>query len=409
MSRWTNILKATFGKSETRTRSQVDPYWGFANGYGFNSAVSADTVSGIAAWWRGTQVLSNILAGLPKHLIKMDSEDREAVYDLPSVALITDMANDNLDSYAWHDYIVQSVLNYGNGYSLIHRDENANPIALSLVHPDKVRVLVYNDAVVYEIDNGTENKTQVLYDDMYHIKGLSHNGYVGMNPIKAHAVSLGATVSAQVYGKNSYDKGFLSTGYIKVDGSLTPEIRKNLRESWGKNNLGSHNMGTPVLDAGQEYVPIMMSNQDAQYIETRRFQKSEIATILGLPTHLINEMGDAKYNNVENTNTQFVQYTIMSYVHKFETENKKLVRTNQRLNYRWKYNVNGLMRGDMAARSAFLSSGIQNSWLKPSEARNYEDLTGGIDDFLISVNNNIPYKDLDKYNKDNEQPRKENP
>jgi len=370
----------------------ANPYYDFAHGLGFSSSgVNTESVSGIASWWRGTQVLSNIVAGLPKHLIKMDSEDRESVYDMPSVPIITDMVNDNLDSYAWHDYIMQSVLNYGNGYSIIHRDSNNNPTHLTPIHPDKVKIKVYGNAVVYEIDDTIE----VLYEDMYHIKGLSHDAYMGVNPIRAHAVSLGATVSAQEYGKNSYDKGFLSNGYLKVDGSLTLEVKKSLKESWGRSNSGASNMGTPVLDAGQEYVPIMMSNQDAQYIESRRFQKSEIATILGIPTHLINEMGDAKYNNVENTNTQFVQYTIMSYVHKFEAENKKLVRTDQRNTYKWRYNVNGLMRGDMATRSAFYAQGIQNSWLKPNEARNYEDLPGGIDDYMISTNNQIPYENLD--------------
>jgi HK97 family phage portal protein len=136
--------------------------------------------------------------------------------------------------------------------------------------------------------------------------------------------------------------------------------------------------------------------QDAQYIETRRFQKAEIATILGIPSHFINEMGDAKYNNVENTNTQFVQYTIMSYVNKFEIENKKLLRTAQRDNHKWKYNVNGLMRGDMATRSDYYAKMIQNSVLKPSEVRRLEDMTGGIDDYLISANNQIPFSKLDE-------------
>lgn len=395
MSRWTNILNAITGKSEARA---VNPYERFFNGYAFDSNnVDVKSVSGIATWWRGTQILSNVIAGLPKHLVQYKGDDRLIVKDSPSVPLITDMANVNLDSYAWHDYIMQSVLNYGNGYSLIGRDSNARPTSLTVVHPDKVKVYVYSNAVVYEIKGSEgEEPLKVLYDDMYHIKGLTHNAYTGISPISAHATSLGATISAQKYGKNSYDKGFLSTGYIKMPGTLTAEVMKTLRTSWASRNSGVDNMGTSILDNGTEYVPLSMSMIDAQYIETRRFQKSEIATILGIPTHLINEMGDAKYNNVENTNTQFVQYTIMSYVHKFEQENKKLLRADQRGSLSWKYNVNGLMRGDMAARSAFYSAGIQNSWLKPSEARSLEDMTGGIDDYMISANNQIPYEKLDE-------------
>lgn len=389
MAWWKNILKRS-------SKQDYNPYYGYAHGYGFGTSttnVNTSSVAGIAAWWRGTQVLSNVIAGLPKHLVKYTDNDRVFDKDSPSVKLLTDMANRNLSSYDWHDYMMQSVLNYGNGYSTISRDQHATPTALTTVNPEKVTVHVYNNDVVYKID-GIDDP--IAYEDMYHIKGLSHNAYVGINPLQAHKIGLGATLSAQNYGKNSFDKGFLHDGYVKIDGQLTPEVKKNLRESWSNRNLGTENMGTPVLDIGQEYVPLKMSNQDAQYIETRRFQKSEIATILGIPSHLINEMGDAKYNNVENTNTQFVQYTIMSYVHKFEHENKKLLRTTQRKTHDWKYNVNGLLRGDMSARSEYYAKAIQNSWMKPSEARNFEDMDGGIDDYLISTNNNVPFSKLDQ-------------
>ena len=391
------ILGFDISKAKKRDASPTNPFYNFSHGFGFDSNnVDVDSVSGIAAWWRASQILSNIIAGLPKHLVKYVGDDRENVYDTPAVDLITNMANKNLDSYSWHDYMMQSVINYGNAYSLIARDQNATPRSLTTVHPDRVSVHVYDNAIVYHVNRKGQEPLKVLYDDMYHIKGLSHNGYVGMNPIQAHAVSLGATISAQNYGKNSFDKGFLSAGYLKLEGRLEPNVKKTIRENWSKTVLGTNNMETPILDVGQEYVPLKMSMQDAQYIENRRFQKGEIATILGIPTHLINEMGDAKYNNVENTNTQFVQYTIMSYVHKFEIENNKLLREAQKSNHKWKYNVNGLMRGDMAARGEFYAKGIQNSWLKPSEARSLEDMTGGIDDYLISTNNQVPYSKLDE-------------
>lgn len=381
-------------KRSTQANQDVNPYYAYSHGFGFNTTnVNVDSVAGIAAWWRGTQVLSNVIAGLPKHLIHYTDNDRENVTDAPSVKILTDMANKNLSSYDWHDYMMQSVLNYGNGYSLIHRDKNATPTHFTIVKPENVTVYVYDNAVVYKV-NGIDDP--ISYEDMYHIKGLSHNGYVGVNPLQAHKVGLGATLSAQKYGKNSIDKGFLANGYIKIDGKLSDEVKKTLRSSWSNTSLGAENMGTPILDIGQEYVPINVKNTDAQYIETRRFQKAEIATILGVPSHLINEMGDAKYNNVENTNTQFVQYTILPYVHKFEHENKKLLRESQRKTYSWKYNVNGLLRGDMAARSEYYAKAIQNSWMKPSEARNFEDMDGGIDDYLISTNNQVPYSDLDK-------------
>ena len=373
-------------------------------GYGFGvlgSQANLETVSGIAAYNRCVQILSGTIAGLPKHLVESTKDDRKTVYDNPSVPLITDMANGNMNSYSWHEYMMSSVGYYGNAYSLIRRNGKYEPTGLSIVHPDNVTVYVYSDTVVYEVKLNDDKTFKVAYEDMYHIKGMTHNGYVGLNPIQAYKNQLGATVSAQKYGKNSYDKGFLSNGYLELEGALNTETKKSLRENWANVSLGADNMGTPVLDKGQKYVPIKMNHQDAQYLDDRKFQKSEIATMHGVPTHLINEMGDAKYNNVENTNTQFVQYTIMNWVHKFEQENKKLLRDDQRTRMKWKYNVNGLMKGDSQARAEYYSKLIQNSVFKPSEVRNFEDMTGGIDDFLLSVNNQVPYSEREKYQPNN--------
>ena len=396
------ILGLEITRSEKRQASQLNPYYNSFYGYGFGtSSVDIDSVSGIASWNRCSQILAGTISGLPKHLVETTDNDRKIIYDNPSVPLITDMANQNMNSYNWHEYMMQSVINYGNGYSLIRRNAQYQPIGLSIVHPDNVTVYVYDDAVVYEVQYQEKGTIKVLYEDMYHIKGLSHNGYVGINPIQAYKNQLGATISAQKYGKNSYDKGFLSSGYLELEGSLNEETKRNLRENWANVSLGADNMGTPVLDKGQKYVPLKMNHQDAQYLDDRKFQKAEIATMLGVPTHLVNEMGDAKYNNVENTNTQFVQYTIMNYVHKFEEENKKLLREDQRMRYKWRYDVNGLMRGDMAARGEFYAKGIQNSWLKPSEARNMEDLQGGIDDYLLSINNQVPFNEREDFKPNN--------
>lgn len=404
MNRIQKAIQVLTGKDK-RNASAFNPYYNYANGYGFNASkvVDIETVSGIAAWSRATSILSGVMATSPLHLIKRTGDDREEIYDYPAVPILTDMANKNLDAYSFHDFMMQSVLNHGNGYALINRDGNYRPTSLTIINPqyDQVLIKVYDNTVVYEVKFSAGGNVTVSYEDMYHIKGLSHNGYVGINPIHAHRIQLGATLEAQQYGKNSYEKGFLASGYIKIDGKLDKETKDNLRSSWAKNSLGSANMGTPVLDIGQEYKPLTMNNQDAQYLEDRKFQKTEIATILGVPNHLINEMGDAKYNNVENTNRQFVQYTILNWVRKFENENKKLLRDDQRMDHYWSYDLNELMRGDMQARSEYYNRGIQGGWLKPNEVRNKENMEGGIDEFFIAANNMIPYDKIDDFNNNN--------
>jgi HK97 family phage portal protein len=371
---------------------------------GGGANVNQATVQGISAWSRGRSILSNTLAGLPKNLYEKTSAGPKIVDKHQSLDLIKLMANSNLNAYQWHDYMMGTAIDYGNAYSLIHRDENARPMYLSIIHPDKVTVEVWDNAVMYKIKlkNDSNETVTVDYSDMYHIMGSTNNGYVGTSTLKANATSLGLSLSMNNFAKDLYDSNTNLEGYIKNPGRLDAEVIKKVRESWQSNYGGTGTSSTAFLDQGMEYVPLSMTPENAQLIQLMRYTNKNIATILGIPAHMINEMDEAKYNNVELTGIEFVKYSLLHWVNKFEIQNNKLLRESEQGTYKWKYNVNGLMRGDSKSRAEFYNTMINIAALTPNQVRQLEDLNPyeGGDEYYIQGNNMIPVNKLDEhYNK----------
>ena len=392
---FTNIV---IGKQEVRS---LDPYrdlfYGTTTG---TTTVSQDSVQGIAAWTRGKAIYSNAIAGLPKNLYRRTEDGREVVTDHASTKLIKLMANSNLTSLAWHDYMVGTAIDTGNSYSAISRDKNNNPTELTLIDPSKVTVEVYSNTVRYVVE-GKNEPIYIMWEDMYHIKGATNNGYYGYNPLKAHATTLGLSLSTSEFAKNLYDSNTNLEGYIKFPGKLDVETIKKTRTSWQKNYGGVGTSSTAFLDQAMEYVPLSMTPENAQTIQIMKYTSKNIATILGLPAHMINEMEEAKYNNVELTGIEFVKYSLLAWVNKFEVEDNKLLTTAEQGNLFWKYNVNGLMRGDSKARAEFYKNLVGIGAMSPNQVRSLEEMDryAGGDEYYISANNLVPVSKLDEFYK----------
>lgn len=396
-----------FGFDITRAEKRnagmtTESYMQWINNLTGGHVVNQDTVQGIAAWGRGRSILSNTIAGLPKNLYEKTKEGRKIVDSSdkqPSIKLIKQSVNDNLTSYQWHDYMMGSVLDYGNAYSVIYRNENNTPLGMSIVHPDRVEVKVYDNTVIYTIKTSDNNKVDVAYEDMYHIMGATNNGYIGINPIKAYSTTLALSLAMTTFARDLYTANTNLEGYIKMPGKLDKSIIEKTRESWKKTYGGNTGNSTAFLDQGMEYVPLSMTPENAQLIQMMRYTSKNIALMLGLPAHMINEMDEAKYNNVELTGIEFVKYSLMPWVQKFEIENNKLLRYDQQGKYQWKYNVNGLMRGDAKSRSEFYNSMVNMGAMTPNQVRELEDMNpyDGGNEYYIQGNNMIPVSKLDDY------------
>ncbi len=273
----------------------------------------------------------------------------------------------------------------GNSYSIIERNQAAQPVAFWPV--DKVKPTILDNQLWYNVEMDDGEKLWKA-EDIFHIKDLLTNGVVGRGVIQTHAENLGLSLSAQKYGKEFYDSDATPKGYIKQVGTLTPEQSKNLRNSWTNTyGLGKNRMA--VLDMEQEFVSIAIPPETAQYLGTRKFQKNEIATIFGVPAHMVNEMERSTFNNIEHTGIEFVKFSLLPWMRKFESEvNNKLLTEAEKENHFAKWNANGLMRGDSKARSEFYAKMFAISALNPNQIRALEDMNPyeGGDKYFVPMN-----------------------
>lgn len=255
------------------------------------------------------------------------------------------------------------------------------------MHPAQVEpILTDDDILFYRTDKGELLPSH----EMLHLRGLSTNGYKGKSPIAVHRDNLSLTASAQQYGEKFFNQGGNMSGVFKYPSTLKPEAYKRLKHDLIQQSVGLHNAHTPLLlEGGMTYERISIPPEDAQFIATRKFQKTEIATIYGVPPHMIADLERATNNNIEHQGMEFVQYCLMPYLVRLEEEfNRKLLRHDEFGEYYFLFGLNGLLRGDAKTRSEYYKNMNLIGALSANEIRSLEDMNAyeGGDEYFVQAN-----------------------
>jgi HK97 family phage portal protein len=361
-----------FKRPEKRS-NMTSPKWMKLMTQGGES-VSEESVLKLSAVWSCVRILSETIAGLPINVMQKSDDVMETLPTHPAARLVKFKPNKMHTSFTYRELIVAHAVLHGNHYSIIVRNGNADPIELLPLHPKDVEVVVMENELYYNVKLGDDTMTMPA-DNILHIAGLGFDGKKGKSVIKCHAENLGLSLSAQKYGKEFYDSGTKLDGYIKMPGKFDPSQLEKIRESWSNTYGGVSGGKTAILDGGSEYQQLGLPPEDAQYIGTRQFQKTEIATIFRVPSHMINDLDRATHNNIEHQAIEFVMYSLLPWINRIEQEfNRKLLRANEQGNVYFKMNTNGLLRGDAAARAEFYFKMEQMGVMSINEIRRLEDL-----------------------------------
>ena len=205
-----------------------------------------------------------------------------------------------------------------------------------------------------------------------------------MSPIAVHRENIRLGKSVQTYGARFFDKGGNTSGIFTVPGRLKDEAYRRLKEDLNRRYVGLENAHEPfLLEDGLKYERINIPLEDAQFLGTRKFQKSEIATIFGVPPHMIADLERATNNNIEHQGMEYVVYSLLPYLVRIEMElRRKLLRENESDMY-FSFSVNGLMRGDSKTRSEFYKNMYMIGAMSANEIRALEEMN--------------PYPDGDRY------------
>lgn len=348
-----------------------------------NKRVNEKSAMQMTAVYSCVRILSEAVASLPLHLYKYNSDgSKQMATDHPLYFLLHDEPNPEMTSFVFRETLMTHLLLWGNAYSQVIRNGKGEVVALYPLMPDKMKVdrdehgaLFYEYQVSDDENNEIKKKSVKLRPkDVLHIPGLGFDGLVGYSPIAMAKNAIGLSIAAEEYGSKFYANGAAPSGVLEHPGVLKDPGK--VRESWQSTFGGTSNSHKiAVLEEGMKYTPISISPNEAQFLETRKFQIDEIARIFRVPPHMIGDLEKSSFNNIEQQSLEFVKYTLDPWVIRWEqTMQRSLLLDDEKKNYFFKFNVDGLLRGDYQSRMNGYAVGIQNGFMSPNDVRELENL-----------------------------------
>ena len=329
------------------------------------------------------RILSEAIASLPVHVYKYNnSGGKEKALDHPLYFLLHDEPNPEMTSFAFRETLMTHLLLWGNAYAQIIRNGKGDVIGLYPLMPDRMTVdrdekghLYYQYQMSQDDAQTMKGQTVILQPkDVLHIPGLGFDGLVGYSPIAMAKNAIGLAIAAEEYGSKFYANGAAPSGVLEHPGTLKDPAK--VRDSWNSAFGGSSNSHkVAVLEEGLKYTPISISPNEAQFLETRKFQINEIARIFRVPPHMVGDLEKSSFSNIEQQSLEFVKYTLDPWVSRWEQNMmRSLFPVDEKATYFIKFNVDGLLRGDYQSRMNGYAIGRQNGWMSANDIRELENL-----------------------------------
>lgn len=305
-------------------------------------------------------VISSDLGSLPVGIFQKmpDGSIREAT-EHRIYPLVHDEPNDQMTSAVYWGAVLASGLGWGNSYSLIRWDKAARPVSLHPLPSDKTHPALVDDGkgkktLVY-VTTATEDGMPALImpEDMLHIPGLTMDGIVGMSPIGTCKNAFGLAIAAEKFGAQFFGNGARATGVFMHPGELDAEAQENLKKSIREQMTGENALRPLVLEEGMKWEQASIAPNDAQFLQTRQFQRSEIAALYRVPMHLLQDLTRSTNNNIEHQSLDYLRYTLRPWAVRIEQEiNRKLLKGT----YFCQFDMNEFQRGDYASLTAGINT-----------------------------------------------------
>lgn len=340
----------------------------------------------ISAVWACVRLISETIATLPIHVYRKNETGREKISD-HFVSELLRRPNNWQNKSQFLKTIISHLLLWGNGYAVIIRDRYYRPVSLVIYHPSKVSPRLENGVLKYRV-SGISAELDAW--DIIHLRGMAIDGIVGKSPIAVHRENLDLANSSLRYGSDFFKKGGNTSGVYEHPGELSDQAYERLRAQITTRSHGLENAHRPLLlEGGMKYSRVNIPLEDAQFIATRKFQKSEIATIYGVPPHMIGDLERSTNNNIEQQAIEFVSYCLRPYLVEIEDEiNGKLMLEVENDKTYAVINDKALMRGDAIARSTYWRNLFYIGVFSQNEIRELEDMNPieGGDEHFVQTN-----------------------
>lgn len=340
--------------------------------------VTEETAAKFTAVYRAVTVLADTVAQLPFELMRRNGNAKERAYGHPLYARLHDLPNPEMTSFDMRHAQMAHVLLWGNSYSEIELNARGDVVALWPLPPWRTtpRRIVESRQLVFDVRLPGGGVATLPSDLVWRWHGLSYNGLTALSPIAYYRNVVENALSALTYSRKLYTNSARPSGLITHPGQLSPEARENLKKSWDAAHSGLDNAyRTALLEEGVKWEATGMPPEDAQFIQTMQFSIAEASRIFGVPLHMLSELSRATFSNIDAQGQEYLNYSAMAWLKRIEQSvSRDLIGKLERETLYAKFNVNGLLRGDVAARSSFYHNARMDGWMNADDIRALEDM-----------------------------------
>ncbi len=368
--------------------------------FGMSSAGKSITVSTamqVSTVYACVRVISETIASLPLHVYESTDAGSVKAVEHPLYRLLHDEPNPEMTSFVLREVMLAHLLLWGNSYCQIIRSGRNRILGLYPLLPDHMAVdRDSSGTLTYTYTTSDGKIVRLEPEEVLHIPGLGFDGVMGYSPIALEKAAVGLAIATEEFGSKFFANGARPSGILTHPNTVKDP--KALRESWNAAYGGSSNANrVAVIEEGMHYEPISIPNNDAQYLETRKFQVSEICRIFRVPPHLVGDLEHATFSNIEHQSISFAVHTIRPWLSRIEQSlNRALFTDKEKGHFYAQFNLDGLMRGDYKSRMEGYAIGRQNGWMSANDIRELENMNPIADEdggntYLVN-GNMIPIK-----------------
>jgi HK97 family phage portal protein len=334
-------------------------------------AVTTDKALRLSTVWACTRLLADSVSTLP-----LDVYRKGEATPLVTTPALLQRPSADFELADWLYAVMASLLLRGNAYGLITGRSGAGllPAQVDLVHPDRMGVTAPKGVVEYRLGGELQDPA-----DVWHVKAFAFPGLlVGLSPIEYARETIGLGLAAEKFGAAFFGGAAVPSGVLTSDQRIGAEQAATLKARWNARHKGKRDIA--VLGDGAKFQPVTIPNDQAQFIESQRFNVSAIARLFGIPGEMVGgeTAGHEAYTSPEMRSTDFLTFTLRPWLYRVERAVTRLLPRTQQA----KFNAGGFVRATLLDRYQAHESGIRAGWLQRNEVRELEDRPpiAGLDD-----------------------------
>lgn len=400
----TNIIeKRSLGTLSTPSQKLID-WLGGGSASKAGSTVNEQTAMQIVAVFACVRLKSETIASLPLGYFKNVKSGKQKADNTSLYGVIHDIANPEMTSFEFRRMMAVNELLAGEAFAEIVRDLTTLEVTELWPIPNNYVTIYYytntSRTAFYRIALPGGGTKDLYPEQMWHWKGMSREPTRRYKPIQLAREAMGLALATEEFGERFFSNGSNVGGIVEYDKTLTDtgfaRFKNDIRDTY--EGLGKSNR-LMFLEQGAKFHQVSVAPEQAQFLDTRKFQVIEVCRFFNIPPHMIQDLEGATFSNIEHQSISFVVYSMRPWLVCLEQSAKKdLLLPGEQKKFFFKFNVDGLLRGDFKTRMDGYALGIQNGIFSPNQVLELEDMEtfeGG--DIRMVNGNMLPVHMLEDY------------